>query len=68
MLYDDIDLPVGALRIRDKGGAGTHNGMRSVVACVDSENFPRVRIGVGSDGGGDLQRVCSRQTGQGRAA
>jgi len=56
VLYDDIDLPVGALRIREKGSAGTHNGMRSVVACVNSENFPRVRIGVGSDSEGDLRK------------
>ena len=47
VLYDDIDLPVGALRIREKGSAGTHNGMRSIIACVGSENFPRIRIGVG---------------------
>ena len=43
VLYDDIDLPVGALRIRASGSAGTHNGMRSVVACVGSENFARMR-------------------------
>lgn len=56
VLYDDIELPVGALRIRDKGSAGTHNGMRSIIACLNSENFPRVRIGVGDrDGGRDLK-------------
>ena len=47
VLYDDIELPVGSLRIREKGSAGTHNGMRSIIACVGSENFPRIRIGVG---------------------
>ena len=47
VLYDDIELPVGTLRIRDKGSAGTHNGMRSIVACLGGENFPRIRIGVG---------------------
>lgn len=52
VLYDDIDLPVGALRIREKGSAGTHNGMRSIIACVGSENFPRIRIGVGDRAGG----------------
>ena len=51
VLYDDIDLPVGALRIREKGSAGTHNGMRSIIACVGSENFPRIRIGVGDRAG-----------------
>ena len=55
VLYDDIDLPVGALRIRDKGSAGTHNGMRSVVACLGSENIPRIRIGVSDERKGDLK-------------
>ncbi|MDR1619935.1 MAG: aminoacyl-tRNA hydrolase [Clostridiales bacterium] len=48
VLYDDIELPVGTLRIRSHGSAGTHNGMRSIIACLHGEeNFPRVRIGVG---------------------
>ena len=55
VLYDDIDLPVGALRIRASGSAGTHNGMRSVIACVGSENFARVRIGVGEERRGELK-------------
>lgn len=55
VLYDDIELPVGSLRIREKGSAGTHNGMRSVVSCVGSEEFPRIRIGVGDRNGGDLK-------------
>ena len=49
VLYDDIDLPIGSLRIREKGSAGTHNGMRSIIACIHSESFPRIRIGVGKD-------------------
>lgn len=56
VLYDDIELPVGYLRIRDKGSAGTHNGMRSIVGTLGSENFPRVRIGVGNHNGGDLMK------------
>lgn len=55
VLYDDIELPVGSLRIREHGSAGTHNGMRSIIACVGSEEFPRVRIGVGDRNGGDLK-------------
>lgn len=47
VLYDDIDLPVGDLRIRANGSAGTHNGMRSIIACLGEDGFPRVRIGVG---------------------
>jgi PTH1 family peptidyl-tRNA hydrolase len=45
VVYDDIDLPLGKVRIREKGGPGTHNGMRSIVAVV-GEGFPRIRVGV----------------------
>jgi PTH1 family peptidyl-tRNA hydrolase len=47
VIYDDIDIPVGTLRIRPIGGSGTHNGMRSIVDALGSGRFPRVRIGVG---------------------
>ncbi len=46
VVYDDVDLPIGKLRIRENGSAGTHNGMRSVVASLASERFPRLRFGV----------------------
>lgn len=46
VIYDDIDLDVGKLRIRKKGSGGTHNGMRSIVKCLGSTEFPRVRVGV----------------------
>ena len=49
VLVDDIELPLGALRIRAKGSAGTHNGLRSIIACLNSENFARIRIGCGQD-------------------
>jgi len=45
--YDDIDLDLGALRVRAKGSAGTHNGMRSIVYLLGQDNFPRVRVGIG---------------------
>lgn len=48
IVYDDADLPPGALRIRPNGGSGTHNGMRSVIYQLGTENFPRIRIGTGS--------------------
>lgn len=48
VIYDDIDLPEGKVRIRAKGGPGTHNGMRSIVGALGTQNFPRVRIGVGA--------------------
>ena len=47
VVYDDIDLPCGTLRIRPSGGPGTHNGMRSIVETLGTESFPRVRIGIG---------------------
>lgn len=46
IVYDDIDLPLGRLRIRPNGSAGTHNGMRSIVESLASERFPRLRFGV----------------------
>lgn len=47
VVYDDVDLDVGVLRIRPKGSAGTHNGMRSIVYQLQTDEFPRVRIGIG---------------------
>lgn len=46
VVFDEVDLPLGKLRIRDSGSAGTHNGMRSVVASLATERFPRLRFGV----------------------
>lgn len=46
VIYDDIDLDVGKIRIRKKGSGGTHNGMRSITKCLGSTDFPRVRVGV----------------------
>ncbi len=47
VVYDDIDLPRGKLRVRGAGSAGTHNGMRSILYQLGNENFPRVRVGIG---------------------
>jgi PTH1 family peptidyl-tRNA hydrolase len=47
VVYDDLDLDLGRLRMRRKGGAGTHNGMRSLVEELDTEEFPRLRMGIG---------------------
>ena len=47
VLYDDVDLDVGRLRIRGQGSAGGHNGMKSIIAMIGNEEFARVRIGVG---------------------
>jgi PTH1 family peptidyl-tRNA hydrolase len=45
VVFDEVDLPLGKIRIREKGGPGTHNGMRSIVGAV-GEGFPRMRVGV----------------------
>ncbi len=47
VVYDDVDLPFGRLRVRAHGSAGTHNGMRSVIYQLGVDNFPRVRVGIG---------------------
>ena len=47
IIYDDIDLPGARLRVRKSGSAGTHNGMRSIIAHTPSDAFPRIRVGVG---------------------
>jgi PTH1 family peptidyl-tRNA hydrolase len=47
VIYDDIDLPLGKLRLRANGSAGTHNGMRSIIGLLGRQDFPRLRVGVG---------------------
>ncbi|RFU62645.1 aminoacyl-tRNA hydrolase [Peribacillus glennii] len=47
ILYDDLDLPVGKIRLRQKGSAGGHNGIKSTIAHLGSQEFNRIRIGIG---------------------
>ena len=55
--YDDIDLEVGQLRIRSKGSAGGHNGIKNIISHLGTNEFPRVKVGVGgTPEGGDLVR------------
>ena len=54
VIYDDIDIPTGTIRVRKKGSAGTHNGMRNIVYLLQDDNFPRIRVGIGSDKKVDL--------------
>ncbi len=48
IIYDDMDLPLGKIRLRQSGSAGGHNGMKSAIAHLGSQNFPRLRIGIGA--------------------
>ena len=48
VIYDDIDIQAGMIRIRKKGSAGTHNGMRNILYHIRTEDFPRIRVGIGS--------------------
>lgn len=49
IIYDDVDIPAGHLRIRKKGSAGTHNGMKSIIYDLQFDTFPRLRIGIGTE-------------------
>ena len=55
VIYDDIDIEAGTLRIRKKGSAGTHNGMKSIIYQLGSDEFPRIRVGIGDKRKGDLK-------------
>ncbi len=48
VIYDDLDLPVGKIRLRLSGSAGGHNGVRSAIAHLGTQDFPRLRIGIGN--------------------
>jgi len=60
VVYDDLDLPVGKMRIRPKGSAGGHKGMASIIGYVGTNEFPRVRIGIGRDDREAVEYVLSR--------
>ena len=47
VVYDDLDLPLGKLRVRAKGSAGGHNGIKSIVQRLGTDAFPRIRVGIG---------------------
>lgn len=49
VVYDDLNLPVGRIRLRGKGSAGGHNGIQSIIDALGSNAFPRLRVGIGDD-------------------
>ena len=54
VIYDDIDVKQGKIRIRKSGSAGTHNGMRDIIYQLQDDRFPRIRVGIGGEIRGDL--------------
>ncbi len=48
VVSDEVSLPIGKLRVRAKGSAGGHNGLKSLISCLGTEEFPRIRLGVGA--------------------
>jgi len=53
VIYDDLDLPLGKIRLRPKGGSGGHKGMKSIIEHLGTQNFPRLRVGIGRPTHGD---------------
>ena len=57
VIYDDVSLPVGKLRVRPSGSAGGHNGIKSVISHLGTQEFPRIKIGTGAPAGGGAEMV-----------
>ncbi|MBI3819148.1 MAG: aminoacyl-tRNA hydrolase [Planctomycetes bacterium] len=60
IICDDFHLPLGRIRVRPKGSAGGHNGLRSIIAMLGTDEFPRVRVGIGESPGPWQEFVLSR--------
>ena len=54
VIYDDISMPVGQLRVRLKGSAGGHNGIKDIILSLNSDEFPRIKMGVGAPDNPDM--------------
>ena len=57
VIYDDVSLPVGKLRVRPTGSAGGHNGLKNIIAHLGTQDFPRVKIGTGAPAGGGADMI-----------
>jgi peptidyl-tRNA hydrolase, PTH1 family len=60
IICDDLDIPFGTVRIRPEGGSGGHNGLKSIISSIGSQQFPRLRIGVGRPVHGAVDHVLGR--------
>ncbi|MFT3989927.1 MAG: aminoacyl-tRNA hydrolase [Luteolibacter sp.] len=54
VIYDDVSLPLGTLRFREKGSAGGHNGIKSIISHLHTDAFPRLKIGIGGSAPGEM--------------
>lgn len=68
IVCDDFNLPLGRIRVRPKGSAGGHNGLKSIIALLATDEFPRVRVGIGESPGSWPDFVLSRFTREERLA
>ncbi len=68
VIYDDMDLPLGKTRLRLSGSAGGHNGMKSAISHLNTQNFPRLRIGIGKPNDSDNSESISHVLGKFSAA
>lgn len=64
VIYDDMDLPLGKLRLRPSGSAGGHNGMKSIISHLGTQNFPRLRLGIGRGGKNDIDGAIASKANQ----
>jgi PTH1 family peptidyl-tRNA hydrolase len=60
VVYDDMNIPLGRMRIRPSGSDGGHNGMKSIIYLLESNNFPRLRVGIGAHRGNMVGHVIGR--------
>ena len=67
VIYDDIDIAEGTLRIRPRGSSGTHNGMRNVIYLLGDDDFPRIRVGIGGERQTDLINYVTGRVTEGEA-
>tara|TARA_Y100001936_G_C16094037_1_gene689866 strand:+ start:8104 stop:8742 length:639 start_codon:yes stop_codon:yes gene_type:complete len=60
IVFDDMDLPLGQIRMKSSGGSGGHNGLNSILHTLQADNFSRLRIGIGRPKGNTIDHVLSR--------
>ena len=63
IIYDDMDLPAGKIRLREKGSSGGHNGIKSIIAHLSGKDFCRIRVGIGHEGNDTIDYVLGTSHG-----